>query len=319
MAIGCPTCARDGFSSERAMKIHHAREHGESIAGAVYECDNCGAVGRKNPTKLKEQDNAFCNRECQAEWRSEHWTGEDNPMFDRVIVTCDNCGEEREEWPAKAEALDHHFCDQECMGEWRSENRRGANNPGWKGDPGLVCDQCGDEYRPDPNDWEESRFCSVECFGQWLSENRAGEDHPLFERVTMACEVCGDEFETNRAATDRRKTCSLECYGIYRTGKHTGDENPVWEGGQFPYGPGWTDTKKEAVRERDGRECQHCGRGEEEHLELFGRKHTVHHIHSARALVDTPYDQNDMENLVTLCTGECHAKWEKMSPLRPDQ
>lgn len=104
----------------------------------------------------------------------------------------------------------------------------------------------------------------------------------------------------------------------------TGEDHPLWKGGTFPYGSGWTDTKKEQVRERDGRECQHCGRGEEEHMELTGMKHSVHHIQKARA-VDDPSQRNSMENLVTLCriapqNGDkpCHDMWEEMSPLRPD-
>ena len=103
----------------------------------------------------------------------------------------------------------------------------------------------------------------------------------------------------------------------------SGEEHPRWTGGTFPYGPGWNDEKKEQVRERDGRKCQHCGRDEERHLELAGKKHSVHHIQKARHF-DNPDHRNHLDNLVTLCSiapkgGDiaCHDVWEGMSPLRP--
>lgn len=96
-----------------------------------------------------------------------------------------------------------------------------------------------------------------------------------------------------------------------------GVDHPNWNGGTFPYGPGWNDAKKEQIRERDGRECQSCGRSEEEHIELYDKKHTVHHIQKARNF-DDPEQRNHPDNLITLCeTGECHHKWEMMAPLRP--
>lgn len=97
----------------------------------------------------------------------------------------------------------------------------------------------------------------------------------------------------------------------------SGEDNVNWRGGQFPYGAGWNTAKKEQVRERDGRRCQSCGRSEKEHLEMFDRKHSVHHIQQARTFED-PDDRNHPDNLVTLCeTKECHKTWEVMSPLRP--
>ena len=97
----------------------------------------------------------------------------------------------------------------------------------------------------------------------------------------------------------------------------TGKDNPNWRGGAFPYGSGWNEAKKEQVRERDGRECQCCGRPEDEHIELYGRKHSVHHIQKARDF-DDPKQRNHPDNLITLCESkECHKRWEKMAPLRP--
>ena len=95
-----------------------------------------------------------------------------------------------------------------------------------------------------------------------------------------------------------------------------GEDHHAYSGGRAKYGSGWTKTKKEKVRERDGRCCVNCGLSEERHKEIYGCKHAVHHIQKASS-IDDDEKRNSMSNLVTLCMGQCHKKWEDMSPLRP--
>lgn len=112
---------------------------------------------------------------------------------------------------------------------------------------------------------------------------------------------------------------AVEAAGLEPYEPYGGPDHYLWNGGALDYGEGWTEPKREAVRERDGRVCQNpgCGRTQEEHLEMFGEKHTVHHIMKARTF-DDPIERNDMSNLITLCRNPCHRYWEAMSPLRPD-
>jgi len=44
----CPTCGRGDFADRRAMRIHHAAAHGESLAGREhrYRCPECGTEVR---------------------------------------------------------------------------------------------------------------------------------------------------------------------------------------------------------------------------------------------------------------------------------
>jgi 5-methylcytosine-specific restriction endonuclease McrA len=164
----------------------------------------------------------------------------------------------------------------------------------------------------------KGRFCSTECYGEWRSETIVGGDHPRSkEKVTLQCKWCDSSFDVRPSIADVRKCCSQDCKNKAQGVAYSGDGNPAWSGGVFPYGEGWTKSKREAVRERDDRECQHCGRTEEEHLELFGTKHPVHHIIPAR-MIDDPERRNAMENLITLCRGQCHRTWEEMAPLRPE-
>ncbi len=77
-----------------------------------------------------------------------------------------------------------------------------------------------------------------------------------------------------------------------------GSESPGWRGGisKLPYSQDWTDTLKEAVRQRDNYKCQECGCPQEECI----RKLHVHHI---------DYDKKNcsLSNLITLCE-KCHIK-----------
>jgi endogenous inhibitor of DNA gyrase (YacG/DUF329 family) len=41
--VSCPSCDRDSFNDERAMRIHHKQAHGESLVGQEerYRCPIC--------------------------------------------------------------------------------------------------------------------------------------------------------------------------------------------------------------------------------------------------------------------------------------
>lgn len=184
----------------------------------------------------------------------------------------------------------------------------------------LECEWCMDSFKVQPKEKDTARFCSKDCEREWKSERWRGEKNPRWKGgpVTVECAVCGEEKEQCRAVANmsERHFCSYDCMGERRSEVYSGEGSPIWSGGRIGYGSGWNDRKKRKVRIRDQARCQDCGRTEPEHLEEFGRKHTVHHIQKARN-IDDPEECNAMENLVTLCTGKCHHKWEQMSPLQP--
>lgn len=97
-----------------------------------------------------------------------------------------------------------------------------------------------------------------------------------------------------------------------------GPKNHNWVDGEYEqqYGSGFNEAKKEAVRERDNRECQGCGMAEAEHLERQGAKLSVHHKQKARHF-DDPTQRNAMSNLVSLCEYGCHQLADRMAPLYP--
>ena len=95
------------------------------------------------------------------------------------------------------------------------------------------------------------------------------------------------------------------------TRKQKGEQHYRWCGGKKPYGPGWNDSKRRQVRERDGYECADCGTTQTEHKTEYDEKLHVHHLIKARD-IDDPEERNAPENLITLCR-DCHREWERLS------
>jgi transposase-like protein/5-methylcytosine-specific restriction endonuclease McrA len=161
--------------------------------------------------------------------------------------------------------------------------------------------------------------CRPRTVREWVHIHDLPNDFTTYDDpVEVECDWCGQSLtrQPNQAERYDRNFCDMRCFAEFRR-NWTGSDNPLFEGGVFPYGEGWTRQKREVVRERDNRECQHCGRTEEEHLRKFGTKHVVHHVVPAR-MVDDPGERNAMANLITLCRGDCHHTWEKSAPGRPD-
>lgn len=100
---------------------------------------------------------------------------------------------------------------------------------------------------------------------------------------------------------------------IKYNGKVSGKEHWKYSGGSTPYGAGWNETKRQAVRERDGYTCQdpRCSVTQAEHRDAHGEKLHVHHLQKARHIEDDAA-RNAKENLIALCR-DCHRRWEKMA------
>lgn len=293
----CPTCGKP-LSTEVGMKTHHSMVHGESIAGEECECVACGGTFSVPPSTAEGRK--YCSEDCMAEGYES-----------RVQATCEVCGEGYSVMQSRA---DSRFCSRECTTAQLSKERR---------DRVVVeCTTCGDEIEKHPCEAEgyENHFCDHGCYGEWVAANMTGENHPAWEggKPEAICATCGSKTTQHygNAEVGENAFCDRECYMDWHAENMVGEDHPRWKGGEARYGEGWNPKKKEAVRERDGRECQHCGRTEAEHIEEHGAKHTVHHIVPARQF-DAPEERNAMENLITLCRGECHWAWEKMAPLRP--
>lgn len=74
--VECPTCERTDFQSKRGMLKHHTITHGESLLRT--ECDYCG---REYTLSQRKEGNTFCSRDCYSKYRSEVYTGKNNPNW----------------------------------------------------------------------------------------------------------------------------------------------------------------------------------------------------------------------------------------------
>lgn len=123
MPSDCPGCGQP-FDSERGMKVHHAKAHGESLATYTRDCVVCGEEFTQYRSVVEDQ--RACSNGCKGVLISEAKSlGE--------TETCRYCGATVDIEPWEREWKDYWFCDMDCKGEWMSENVKGENHPSWKG------------------------------------------------------------------------------------------------------------------------------------------------------------------------------------------
>lgn len=322
----CPECGRDDFKSNRGMRSHHARAHGESLSKKTVECDFCGESFKCKHT----EDRRFCSQDCVHSWQSENWkndalcnVGHKPKVIKRdsssVTYECINCGDESNVSKYQFEEQGSKYCSTECRWEFqRTEKIK------------VECSGCGNDFEVSSESEKERRsFCSRECqwsedgYGSaekksvcdncgdefWRDEYELGRrdgntycthscsmEHRKKERVTCECKECGEDFkllESELNAGEKKGTfCSKSC-------KY---ENSRTAGG-LKYGKGWSSTKRE-VRSRDNYRCQACGITQDQTKEVFGERLHVHHVVPFRLSED-----NSKSNLISLC-GCCHRRLE---------
>lgn len=314
--VQCPWEGCDYTSTETGVKVHHGKAHGESIAGVSVECAWCGETNRVKKHVAEKDKRHFCDQECMGQWRSEHVSGENHHQYDRVEIECDWCGETIKKKPCNVEKSEHHFCDQECHYEWK-KTQTGVDAPAWKGGPvKSTCVNCDASIEVKQSRYEEGQnyFCSRACVNEWQVGLHEGSQNPSWSggKVVVSCAECGESMKLYPQRVERceHHFCSDLCYRNWHSDRMTGEGNPAWQGGVVPYGKGWTEEKREHVRDKQNRICAGCGIQESE----THRRLDVHHIIPAREF-DDDEARNDVSNLVALCP-PCHRRWEGV-PLRP--
>jgi 5-methylcytosine-specific restriction endonuclease McrA len=138
--------------------------------------------------------------------------------------------------------------------------------------------------------------------GDWLQEQYVERERSIID----IAEECGC---SNNTVLRRLERHGIETRSLSEA--NTGTMHPKWAGGEVPYGPGWTETKRQAVRERDEHQCQDCGLTQSAHQRKHDCALHVHHLLKARDVED-PAERNAMSNLITLCHS-CHQRWERLA------
>lgn len=170
----------DNFCSPECRVDHQQSDN-------VYvDCSNCGDSVKVPPSRQSGEygdyhlENHFCDKECESEWKGEHWGGEDHHNYQggKVDSVCEECGETYAVKAAKEETT--RFCSRECYAA--SQRLDASSGPG----PTTIeveCDWCGSEIERQPKDVEktENTLCSKECFSEWISERRRGSNNPAWK------------------------------------------------------------------------------------------------------------------------------------------
>jgi hypothetical protein len=130
------------------FKVFECRENAQYCSN---ECRAIGISGQNNPTynqvelecnfceklytviQSNENESKFCSRECQHNWQSENWRGENSPSWNGGIVEleCSECGNLFN--VAKNKVNERYTCSRRCAGERFSENYNGEDHPAWSG------------------------------------------------------------------------------------------------------------------------------------------------------------------------------------------
>lgn len=144
----CPSCTRL-FDSERGMKVHHAKEHGESLAKESTECDYCSTQFEYYPSNQK----GIACSDCRGEAISD---GKDLGETEK----CEECNSEVPIEPWEREWKDMFFCDMDCKAEFQ-RGKGGEGHPTWKGGYGNYYGPSWYEVREEVIDRDNSscRIC----------------------------------------------------------------------------------------------------------------------------------------------------------------
>lgn len=202
----CPNCDRR-FDSERKLRIHHTRVHGEQLPNR--SCAFCGTEFYADYPKK------YCSRSCYHEDAPSRGRGSPNFKSKRTKGTCRLCNSQFEYYPSAKRGL---YCPECVKNEsWRTTPRAvGEDNPQWNGGKRSVeCTVCRTVVKRYPSNIGTVTVCSEACRSTWLSGTFTGDGHPnwkgggngaygkgwnsvrrqALERDGYRCVVCGTSQE----------------------------------------------------------------------------------------------------------------------------
>lgn len=249
--------------------VEFERRYDSLCKAEKHRCKKCGIEhranllrGKKRPPEVTEK----AKKNKSETWKSRY------PSFNIVCKCCQN------EFTVSYKDRDRLYCSRSCQSKCmtRSDIRKTTE-----------CVICKKEFKH----YGEKIICSRECLAKYLSVTRIGENNPAYksDKKTRSCLSCNKKFTFEKKGLHKGQTrvfCSLACaHNIDLKGN--AQSNFV-----NPYPFGWNKKLKNAIKTRDGFECQLCGEKED------GVSHHVHHI---------DYDKCNLDesNLITLCR-TCH-------------
>ena len=202
-------------SSEQGVKIHYGRSHDGTIGGVIVECDNCGSSVRKDEYRLERSESLFCDKDCRAEYASEHWTGEDAGGWcgGLIDVSCSICDETIRRKPYHVDQWEDHVCSHECLAKLHQKKQSGedsvwygvtgSDHPAWLGGHGRSVYDDHRWYRVRPNVIDRDDGSCVECGSKdnlhvhhLTPISRGGDKYNMDNLITL-CASCHRTAHSN--------------------------------------------------------------------------------------------------------------------------
>jgi endogenous inhibitor of DNA gyrase (YacG/DUF329 family) len=157
------------------MKNHHAKIHGESIAGFENTCPVCGETFWMR----KRNEHEYCSNKCKGVALSTRRLGTDVLMSEEKLreryidqrMTMDAIAGEIGCVPSVVhDALDRHGIPARTRTDYDIKYKGGKES--------QTCPECGVVFKAWPSSTYER--CSMECQGEWRSRVLVGEKSPTY-------------------------------------------------------------------------------------------------------------------------------------------
>jgi len=235
------------------------------------EVKSCPVCGKPVPPSLGYKPRKFCSRECcNASGKKQ------KPQYSE----CEFCGDivqQSRRGPLK------RFCSESCQKKQaKRRNQRPPRPP--KVLPTAACCECGSQFVVD---YKGKKLCSLACRSKYTAARN------VKNAVTYTCLCCSKPFRKTRSGRNSGKYCSRECAfearrlrlpcvaATRRIGTSLDGQLAVWfhswgSGAEEPknvgyrrggnkhrcllYGCHYEYVNERSIYERDGWECQLCGR-----------------------------------------------------------
>lgn len=269
------------------------------------ECAECGKVLEVEPSEAEKFDNHFCDNDCQGKWYGSkpeeeyYFYGRERPEHSKFMEGSGN--------PAKRDEV-RTILSKQVSGDSNPAKRSDVREKISTALSGrTLSDETKHKISQAKKKWHEHNQnpAKRKKVREKIREAKKGEEWSQQQKKEQSKRI-QEWHRNNEHYWNDKISESLKEY--YEDNEHhfkgvTGEDHHSWRGGSSfePYPSEFNESLKEEIRERDNRECQMCGRDEEEHR---GRL-CVHHI-------DGNKGNCSKDNLVAVCRA-CNTKIEFLS------
>lgn len=238
--IRCPTCGRTDFASERGMKTHHTKTHGEPIVG-VDDDELIGAIedlsdsfgdpptqeqmrtkGAYSPKQYKKAFGSW--NEALVAAGFEPRTKHQSISQEELLAALESLADELGRSPSQSDINEHSDHSHKTFyrkfdgGLREAKERVGLEHyeqPS-KNRITVSCEHCDTKIERTPSEIKANNYtyCSQDCLNAHKEELYSGRGNPQSTLATVTCDACGTEIDRPKWKREKneRHYCT-DCWG----------------------------------------------------------------------------------------------------------